>query len=80
MPRVKESDKLIPKIYRRKYSDLGMYFYVRGQKDIMPAVPLVKAIENYYKSVREDDYDLQGSLTELTRMNHEFYESQRCDE
>lgn len=75
MPKVTEVDKLIPKIYRRKYSDLGLFFYVKAQKGIMPAITTTKAIENYHRFVGEDDYDIQYCLCVITRMEHEFYEN-----
>ena len=77
MPRVTDVDKLIPKIYRRKYADLGLFFYVEAQKGIMPAIPTRKAIENYYRFICEDDYDIQSAETVFGRMKHEFYESQQ---
>jgi hypothetical protein len=77
MPRVTNRDKLIPKIYRRSYDDHGLFFYVNGQKAIMPALTTAKAIENYYRFICEDDYDTACAMTTLTRMNREFIESQK---
>lgn len=77
MPKITDRDKLIPKIYRRKYSDIGMFFYVEAQKGIMPAITTVKAIENYHRYVGEDDYDIQCCLTVLGRMKQEFFDLQR---
>ena len=77
MPKVIDSDKLIPKIYRRKYTDIGLFFYVEAQKGIMPAIPTSKAIENFYRYICEDDYDEQCARTTFDRMKREFYESQK---
>ena len=79
MSRVTDSDKLIPKIYRRKYDDIGLFFFVEGQRSIMPAVSITKAIENYYRYVCEDDYDLQCALTLHQRLKKEYYESAKTD-
>lgn len=77
MPKTTESDKLIPKLYRRKYQDLGLLFFVEGQKAIIPAIPTVKAIENYYRYIGESDYDIQCTLVLLTRLKHEYFESEK---
>ena len=77
MPRETETDKLIPKIYRRKYSDLGLFFFVEGQKSIMPAMGVRKAIENYFRYVLEDNYDVQCAEVTFMRMKHEFIDLQR---
>ena len=75
MPREKQSETLIGKIYRRKYEDIGMLFYVEGQRDIMPALSVEKAIRNYYRNIRNEDYNIESAMTIYMRMKREYYES-----
>ena len=77
MPITKGPDKLIPKLYRRKYDDLGLYFFTEGQRTIMPAITLTKAIENYYRYIGEDDFDIQCAMTVIGKMKHEFFDTQK---
>jgi hypothetical protein len=43
----------------------------------MPAITLTKAIENYYRYIREDDFDLQVAMTTIGKMKHEFFDTQK---
>lgn len=79
MPVTKQSDKLIPKIYRRKYEDIALLFFVDGQRAIMPAVSIEKAIINFFRHVREEDYNLESALTMYSRLKKEYYESTKTD-
>jgi len=75
MPREKQSEALIAKIYRRKYEDLGMFFFVEGQRSILPAVSVEKAIYNYYRYIGNDGFNIESSMTIYMRMKKEYYES-----
>jgi hypothetical protein len=75
MSKVKPSEKLIPKIHRRNYSDLSMFFFVWGQKSIMPAISIEKAMYNYFVAVGENDFNVECSLTTYARMQKEFNEN-----
>lgn len=78
MPKLK-TDKLIPKIYRRGYEDLAMYFYVMAQRDIVPAITIEKALYNFYKSIGEEDFNIECSMTTFFRMQKEYYESSKTN-
>lgn len=77
MPREKLYMTLIPKIYKRNYSDISMFFFVEGQRSIMPAVSVEKALYNYFKYVDEDNYNIESALTTFQRLKKELYESER---
>lgn len=72
MPSEKEFTRLIPKIYKRKYEDLGMFFFVEGQKKIVPTITVFQAIKNYYDFIGIEDFDCNASLVTLSRIRAEF--------
>jgi hypothetical protein len=43
----------------------------------MPAITLTKAIENYYRYIGEDDFDIQCAMTVIGKMKHEFFDTQK---
>jgi len=73
MPREKQSEALIAKIYRRKYEDLGLFFYVEGQRGIMPAISVEKAMYNYYRFIGNEEFNIESSMTIYMRMKKEYY-------
>jgi hypothetical protein len=75
MPVQKQSDKLIHKIYRRNFADLGMFFHVNGQRGLIPAISLEKALYNYFKFICEDDFNIESSIVTYYRIQKEFNES-----
>ena len=64
--------KLIPRIYKKKYEDIGMFFFVEGQKQIIPTITICQAIRNYYKFIGEQIYDENSSSVTLSRMRESF--------
>lgn len=70
---------LIPKIYKRNYSDLSMLFIVEGQRLIMPAISIEKALYNYFKYIEEENYNIESALTTFQRLKRELYESAKTD-
>ncbi|MBE3086409.1 MAG: hypothetical protein IMZ64_09365 [Bacteroidetes bacterium] len=79
MPREKTYQKLIPKIYRRKFEDIAMLFYVDGQRDIVPAISVEKALYNYFKHIGEEDFNIETSLTTYSRLKKELIDNDRND-
>ena len=77
MPTLKRSDRLICKIYKRNYTDLGMFFYVNGQRGLMPAISVEKAMYNYFKFIGEEDFNIESSIVTYYRIQKEFNESQK---
>ena len=68
---------LIAKIYRRQYEDLSMYFFVVGQRSIVPAISIEKAIYNYFRFIKEEDFNIESCQVTFTRIQREFYELER---
>lgn len=77
MSTLKRSDRLINKIYKRNYTDLGMFFYVNGQRGLMPAISVEKAMYNFFKFIGEEDFNIESSIVTYYRIQKEFNESQK---
>ena len=80
MPIQKRSDRLIFKIYKRNYMDLGMFFHVNGQRGLIPAISLEKALYNYFKFISEEDFNIESSIVTYYRIQKEFNTSLRNEE
>ena len=72
MPKLKELEKLIPKIYRRKYEDLGMFFWIEGQLRVVPTCTIEQALCSYFCFIGVDDYNLESAVVTFSRMRSEY--------
>lgn len=82
MPRERTLIKTIPKIYKRNFENLGLFFWVEAQKKIIPAISIAQAVKGYYDFINEE-YDNEISLVNFSRMRSEFIEmgyKRHCDE
>jgi hypothetical protein len=79
MSKEKLYEKLIPRIYKRKYEDMGMYFFVSGQRSIVPAISVEKALINYFRYIGEEDYNIESAIVTFFRLQKEYYESTQTD-
>jgi hypothetical protein len=74
MPKIKTSEKIIPKIYRRKYEDIAMYFFVEGQRQIVPAVTIEQALYNFFRFAQDEDFNIESAIVTFQRLRGEYYE------
>lgn len=79
MPKERQTSGLIHKIYRRKYEDLSMLFFIDGQRAIMPAVSVEKAMLNYFRYIGEENFNIESAMTTYFRLKKEYYESAKTD-
>jgi hypothetical protein len=79
MSREKLYEKLIPRIYKRKYEELGMYFFACGQRSVLPAISVEKALTNYFRFIGEEDYNMDSAMVTFFRLQKEYYESTQTD-
>ena len=75
----KNYTKIIPRLYRRKYEDIAMLYYVEGQRDIMPAVTIEKALYNFFRNIGEEDFNIESAMTTYQRLKKDFYASTKKD-
>lgn len=71
MPKEKSLIKSIPKIYKRNFESLGLFFWVEAQKQIVPTVTIAQAIHSYYTMLNEE-YDCEIAQVNFSRMRAEF--------
>jgi hypothetical protein len=72
MPREKNCTKIIPRIYKKNAENIGLFFFINAQKQIIPTVTIEQAIWNYFKFAEIDDWDMECALATFTRMQKEF--------
>lgn len=72
MPREKETTKLIPKLYKDNMENLGLFFFVRGQLDVFPAMHVDQAIRNYLRFCKIEDWDMESARATYSRMNTDY--------
>lgn len=71
MPKEKSLIKSIPKIYKRNFESLGLFFWVEAQKQIVPTVTIAQAIHSYY-AMLDEEYDCEIAQVNFSRMRAEF--------
>jgi hypothetical protein len=71
MPKQKPCMGLIPNIYRKSYEDIGMFFWVEAQRNMLPTMTIVECIEKYFKFVGLE-WDIECALSTYTRLKKEF--------
>lgn len=72
MPTESDYAKCIPKLYRRKYEDIAMLFFVEGQKSVVPTITIEQALYNFAKFTKIDDFDVKSASVTLSRLRAEF--------
>ena len=71
MPKNKEILKLIPTIYRKNYENMGLFFWVEAQKNIIPGITIEQSITKFLKFA-DIDLDIETALTTYQRIKKEF--------
>lgn len=71
MPKGKEITQLIPKIYQKNYENLGLFFWVEAQKNLLPGITIEQSIIKYLKFI-DLDWDTESAHTTYERMKKEF--------
>lgn len=78
MPKTKDYTVSIPKIYRRQYEDIGMFFWVESLRRVVPATPIEQCIQTFF-DYAEIDGNVESAMSSYTRLKREFYESAKTD-
>ena len=71
MPKNKEILKLIPTIYRKNYENMGLFFWVEAQKNIIPGITIEQSIVKFLKFA-DMDLDIETALTTYQRIKKEY--------
>lgn len=75
MPKTKEVLKLIPKIYQKSFENIALYFWVEGQKKIIPGITLEQSIQKFL-TFTDMDLDMETAKTIYCRMQKEYLNGQ----
>jgi hypothetical protein len=62
---------LIPEIYQKNFETIGMFFWVEGQKHIVPTITIKEAIEKYLRFI-DMELDIECAITTYGRIKKEF--------
>lgn len=76
MPQEKQCTKLIPSIYKRNAENLGLFFFVNAQKQIVPTITLEQAIWNYFRFA-DIEWDMESAKSTYCRLQKEYYKDCR---
>lgn len=71
MSKRKEETKTIPRIYQKNFENLGLFFWVEAQKNILPNITIVQSIQKYLNFVNMD-LDIETATTIYARLKKEF--------
>jgi hypothetical protein len=74
MPKSKKCTKLIPRIYKRSAENLGLFFFVKAQQQIVPTIKVQQAIWNYFKFTDIDDWDMECARVQFSQLEKEYYD------
>ena len=74
MPKEKDCTQMIPNIYKRNAENIGLFFFVNAQRQIVPTVTLSQAIKNYFRFTGICDWDMDSAIVTFARLQKEFYE------
>ena len=77
MPKEKIFTNLIARIYKRNYEDIGMFFFVEAQRQIIPAVTIEQAVDNYFRYLCVKDFNHDSAVATYSKLKREYYESQK---
>ena len=72
MPAETTFAKAIPKLYKRKYEDIAMLFFVEGQKQIIPTITADQALTNFFRFAGVEGFDIACAKVLLSRLRAEF--------
>ena len=83
MPKETIFEQTIPKLYRRKFEDISMLFWVEAQLKLVPTVTIEQSLTSYFKQIGVSDFDIACERVKLSKLRAEFidvkYESSKTN-
>ena len=77
MPKEKPYKSAIAALYKRSHDDIGMFYFVEAQRQIVPAISIERAIDNYFRYMGIKDFNHDTAMTTHSRLKKEFYDAQK---
>jgi hypothetical protein len=77
MPKEREIKKPIPRFYKKTCENLGLFFFVKAQQQIVPTIQIEQGIMNYFRfiGVTLDEWDMESAKSTYNHMQRDFYET-----
>ncbi len=77
MPREKNLTKLIPRIYKWKAENLGLYFFIKGVKSVVPTVSIESALKLYRREtgITVEEWNDDSMRATYVRLQKQFYDA-----
>lgn len=77
--RVTPLKDVVPRIHKRRFYEVLLYGFIRGQITVLNQITIEKSIFCFYKEfdIDEDDYPLSACKTTYHRMMQEFYQNEK---
>jgi hypothetical protein len=72
MPKEKAFTQSIPRIYKRRYEDVGMFFWIEAQLKIVPTITIEQALCSYFCFIGTEDYNLESAIVTFSNMRSEY--------
>lgn len=67
----KRTDLLIPEIYRKNFETISLFFWIEGQKHIVPTITVKESIEKFFIFTGLE-MDAEVARTTYERMKKEY--------
>ena len=77
MPKEKPFMGCIPKIYKKNAENLGLFFWINAQKQIVPTITIEQAIWNYFRFTELEDWDVESARTTYERLQKDYFDDCR---
>lgn len=79
MPKEKKLTKILPKVYKWKAENLGLFFFIKGQQQIIPTITVEMAINNYmrFMGITPDEWGYDSMRATYNQLQKEFFECQK---
>lgn len=69
--------EMIPRLYKRQAENIAMLFFVEGQRSIVPAISVQKALYNYFRYIREENFNIESAENIYVRLKKELLDLER---
>ena len=56
-----------------------MFYFVEGQRHVVPMVTIEQALENFFRYMGIRDFNADSAMTTYSRMKKEFYEAAKTN-
>lgn len=72
----KQLEKMIPRMYKWKLENIGLFFFIKAKLQSFPAMTIQQAIDSFRKmtGITYDEWDDESMRAVYGRLQKDFYE------